>query len=61
VLEPTEIVKVEVADVTVGDRGTLLGLADAPRPAGEIPDSEIVPENPFKPLTVITEVAEDPA
>ena len=60
-LEPTETVKVEVADVIVGDSGTLLGLAEALRPVGEIPDSEIVPENPFKPLTVITEVAEDPA
>ena len=60
-LEPTETVKVEVADVIVGDSGTLLGLAEALRPAGEIPDSEIVPENPLKPLSVMTEVAEDPA
>ncbi len=60
-VEPTEIVNVEVADTMVGDSATLLGLADALRPAGEVPEREIVPENPFKPLRLIAAVAEDPA
>jgi hypothetical protein len=61
VAESTEIDKVDVADTIVGDNTTLLGITDGLRPAGEISAKETVPENPLKPLTVTSVVAEDPA
>jgi hypothetical protein len=61
VVAATVIVRVEVAEVVVGESRTLLGLADAPRPVGGASDRETVPVNPFRPFTMIGEVAEDPA
>jgi len=61
VVEATVIVKVDVVEVIVGERRTLLGLADAPRPAGGVSDRETVPVNPFRPLRVMRDVPEVPA
>jgi hypothetical protein len=61
VVEATVIVNVEVAEVTVEESRTLLGLADAPRPAGGVSDRETVPVNPFRPLRVMRAVPEVPA
>lgn len=55
------MLNVEAAEVVEGERGTLLGLADAPRPAGGVSDRETVPANPFSPLRLIVAVPEDPA
>lgn len=60
-VEATVIVRVEEAEVVVGESRTLFGLADAPRPAGEVSDRETVPVNPFSPLRLIVAVPEDPA
>ncbi len=60
-LAATETVRVEVAEILVGDKIMLLGLASALIPDGPDTDIETVPEKPFKPLTVIVEVTEDPA
>jgi hypothetical protein len=61
VVEATVIVNVEVAEVIVGERRRLLGLADAPRPVGGVSDRETVPVNPFRPLRVMRDVPEVPA
>jgi hypothetical protein len=61
VVEATVIVKVDVAEGIVGERRTLLGLADEPRPVGGVSDREIVPVNPFRPMSVMRDVPEVPA
>jgi hypothetical protein len=61
VVEATVMVNVEVAEVTVGENRTLLGLADAPRPVGGVSDRETVPVNPFRPLSVMRDAPEVPA
>jgi hypothetical protein len=60
-LVEAEMVSVELAEVTVVDNATLFGLAEALRPEGVASVKLTVPEKPFRPLTVIGDVAEDPA
>lgn len=60
-VDETETVSIDVAEVVVVVSTILLGLASALIPDGPDTDSEMVPEKPFKPLRVIVEVPEEPA
>jgi hypothetical protein len=56
-----ETVRVEVADVAVGDSIKLVGLGvTVARPDGTVAARFTVPENPLDPATVIVDVPEDP-
>jgi hypothetical protein len=56
-----ETVRVEVADVTVGDSITLGGFGvTVARPDGTVAARLTVPVNPLDPATVIVDTPEDP-
>jgi hypothetical protein len=56
-----ETVRVEVAEVAVGESITLVGLGvTVARPDGTVAARLTVPENPLVPATVIVDAPEDP-
>lgn len=56
-----EMVRVDVAEVVVGDNVTLVGLATAvPLPVGTVAKMPTSPEKPYDPMTVKVDVPCDP-
>lgn len=56
------IVNIDVAEVELEDKVTLIGLRVAvPLPNGAVAEIPMAPENPYEPAIVRVELAEEPA